>query len=104
MQARVKRWVAGLDIPVFTITGSFNGLGIDFEQLGKLAQAQNMFERALAIKVKHLPVEHPSLETTRHNLEMVNEVMRGTASPTRETITEALTLQRKLTLALPHGY
>lgn len=130
---------AGLAIPVLTIAGSFNGLGIVSEQLGKLAQAQNMFERALAIKVKHLPVDHPSLETTRHNLEMVNEVMRGTAPPTRETIdalmvqisggelfryatydfgrardesvsmvlvpeTEALTLQRKLTLALPHGW
>lgn len=130
---------AGLAIPVLTIAGSFNGLGIVSEQLGKLAQAQNMFERALAIKVKHLPVDHPSLETTRHNLEMVNEVMRGTAPPTRETIdalmvqitggeifryatydfgrardesvsmvlvpeTEALTLQHKLTLALPHGW
>ncbi len=63
---------AGMDIPMHIVAGSLNGLGIVFDRLGNLQQAQEMFERAMGIKEKLFAAGDKALETGWANLGSVH--------------------------------
>jgi Tetratricopeptide repeat len=50
-----------------TVAGLFNNVGFDAKMQGKYAEAEPLYERALAIREQHLGQNHPSTQTVRAN-------------------------------------
>ena len=52
-----------------------NNLGVVLQDLGDHAGARAAFERALAIRERFLPADHPSIQAARGNLATVKREM-----------------------------
>ena len=50
------------------VAQSLNNLGIVYSAVGKLAKAESLLQRALAIRTENLGIDHPQVATTMDNL------------------------------------